>query len=243
MRRKPKSGDKVTRDSIIFSAAAIAGWEDAAEDYRRRRIADNQRPRDAATSLSQVKIRNDSGADRDAGDALELGEHLYTTMERRGLAFAADLRAASGCYGVLVEPIRDGDIGWAQLAGVVIASVDIQNANHTHAYLPVSNDTLKSNFGGTCKILHKPSGTGVKTCVVALGDAEYFRKAKLDADLTAGSSAAASIYVAGSDLGSETVYFNWMEAGTTSIPSMTEILVKWFDDEQKWVVIQQECAG
>ena len=68
-------------------------------------------------------------------------------------------------------------------------------------------------------------------------------KAIADADITAGSYASASLYIAGSVARTIDAYFNWMEAGTTEIASGTEMLVRWFDDEEKWVIVAAECQA
>jgi hypothetical protein len=205
---------------------------------------DTRAKRAVIGSRGEVTVHNTSGGDLDSGEGLQITDSSFATLDPLNLWVEGDLRNGPGPCGILLAPIQDDDYGPMLLAGVCIARVDIINANHTHAWFKTGQAELRSGFAGPAEILYKPSGTGIKECLVLLGvNPQVTRKAKLDADLTAGSSAAASFYVNGLDRGSETVYFNWMEAGSTSIPLETEILAQWYDDEEKWVFVQQECAG
>ena len=69
------------------------------------------------------------------------------------------------------------------------------------------------------------------------------RKAILDASCAIESSAAASIYINDADAGTRTVHYNWMTSGMSTIPSGTEIIVEWFDDESKWVIVAAACPS
>ncbi|PQO39338.1 hypothetical protein C5Y96_05650 [Blastopirellula marina] len=75
-----------------------------------------------------------------------------------------------GRFVVLLEPIADGAIGRACLVGLVIANVQINDANDTHAeVLNSSSVKLTSSRHGTARILYKPAGTGDKLCAVKIG--------------------------------------------------------------------------
>lgn len=74
-------------------------------------------------------------------------------------------------------------------------------------------------------------------------DRPFIYKATANADITAGSYNDATIYVNGAAERTVTAWFNWMEAGTAEIASGTELLIQWFDDEAKWVVIAAECQA
>ena len=71
---------------------------------------------------------------------------------------------------------------------------------------------------------------------------QMIRLAKADSDITAGSSATASIYSDPStDSGDNvTVYLDWMDGGA-DISAGKELLIMWFAGEQKWRVIGAEC--
>lgn len=74
-----------------------------------------------------------------------------------------------------------------------------------------------------------------------LDNGSPIRKAKTDSTLTAGSSGTVSLWANGSDTTyNVTAYLNWMY-GTGDIEADTEILIKWFPDEAKWVVIGADC--
>lgn len=69
------------------------------------------------------------------------------------------------------------------------------------------------------------------------------RKAKVDSTINANSYGDVSVYQNGVDVGTVRAYFNWMENGIASIATDAEILIRWFDDEQKWVIVAAECSA
>jgi hypothetical protein len=225
--------------SLLMDAAA------AAQDYRdRQRLGGGLDRPPVLYDPTVVLVRNDCGADRTEGEALEIGSYLLTsrTFTQEHPWFAGTLRSNAGPFGVLQYPLKDGKIGPLRVAGTVMALVDLLDADHTHCYVKTSDANPQSNFGGPWRILYKPSGTGnAQRCLILLGDPCYERKAITDATLTAGSSAACSFLIDGVDKGSETVYFNHLENGVTSVASGRDILVRWFDDEEKWVLVAAEC--
>lgn len=242
---KPRQGSAV-RGSLIHSAAAVSRWEDAAQDYARRRLG-NQPPRQLhGVNGLTVDIRNDSSYALQAGHAVQIGSLLTSAGIRfNEMWFSAALRAAGeGTRGILLDHLPDGSSGLVQVSGACMALVDVIDADHTHCYAKTADKNPQSNFGGPWRILHKPSGTGdAKECVLLLGDGCYERKAKTTATLTAGSYADCDFYIKAVALGTERVHYNWCEAGLASIASGTEMIVRWFDDEEKWVVVQVECQG
>jgi len=78
-----------------------------------------------------------------------------------------------GNFAILLEPLAAGKIGTAILAGVCVAKVDVRNDDHIHAEIKnAETGYLESNLIGSCRILWKESGTGVKWCIVRLADVE-----------------------------------------------------------------------
>lgn len=66
-------------------------------------------------------------------------------------------------------------------------------------------------------------------------------KAVATADISAGSYGTADLYYGGTANASVDAYFNWMTGTMTEITTGTEMLVQWFPDEEKWVIINAEC--
>jgi hypothetical protein len=231
-RGNPLRNSRVVNDILAAKDAYLLGLNDGREQWRE------------PPSATWIKVRNDSNATRNAGEAMELTGNVFTELKPDAPWMTAALRAGVGPFGILRETLPDDKIGgYLQLAGHCMALVDILDADHTHCYVKTSDANPQSNFGGPWRILWKPTGTGnAQRSLILLGDPCYERKIITDATLTAGSSAACSFYVDGVDKGSETVYFNWMENGVTSVASGKEGLARWMDDEEKWVLVAAECA-
>lgn len=189
-----------------------------------------------------VRVRNDSGGDLTIGSVVELGA-ATVSLDRRQLRFVATARSGNDpVCGVLLESIPEDQHGDCQISGVCIADVDIVDADNTHARVVPGSTTLKGDFGGWARILYKPSGTGVKSCVVLLGHTEQtVRKAKASGTITAGSTGTANVYINGSSRGSVTVYLDWMDSGG-NIGSNTEMFIQYFHDQDRWQVIGAECS-
>lgn len=125
-----------------------------------------------------VHIFNGRGADVDRHGVLGIDGVLITEGDNAEEyasrpSFEGVLPITSehlGKFVVLLEPIRAGGIGRAVLTGVAVATINVQDGNHTHADVDDSNSTrLASGFHGSARILYKPAGTGDKLCVVSLG--------------------------------------------------------------------------
>ena len=189
-----------------------------------------------------VKVKNDSGGNLAAGTVVELSSSLLTTLDRQHLWLSGIARAGNDPgFGVLIEPIKSGEIGLCQVSGVCLASVDIQDADNTHARLVASSTTLKGCFGGPVEILQKPSGTGVKTCVVRLGVRQsIIRRAKAAAAITAGNSGDVNVYLNGSSRGTITAYNNW-DAG--DVANNDEIRILYHHDLDKWEILKRGAGG
>jgi hypothetical protein len=144
---------------------------------------------------------------------------------------------------VLINPLDQLEIGPAVIAGAVMAPVDIVDADNTHARVEVGSTTLKGDFGGWCRILYKPTGTGVKTCVVAVGTAtQQRRKARATTTINDNGTGSADVYIDGSSRGNVTVHYNWM-IGAGNIANGSDVIIEYYHDEDKWVVVQAECAA
>jgi hypothetical protein len=191
-----------------------------------------------------VKIRNDVGSDLAAGSVVELSSSLLTTLDRQHLWLAGVQRTANDpTCAILLEDIPDGSIGVAQVTGVCLASVDVNDEDNTHARFAAGSNTLEGDFGGWARILWKPSGTGVKQCVVQIPSdgVNIVRQATASGTITTGSSGTANIYVNGASRGTVTVWNDWI-ATPANIGNATELYVQYFHDLDKWRVVGAECV-
>lgn len=170
-----------------------------------------------------------------SGRGLELGQ-LYSAG-----VVKADIRSdRSRAYAILIEDIDVNVIGRAKVTGWASARVSVGDVDHTHCYLPPGDTVFKSNFGGPLELLQTPTSTGSQDLLVRWQPL-YERKVKTAATISAGSSGSCDFYINGSVKGGETVYFNWMENGISSVASGKEGVARWFDDEEKWCLVAVEC--
>ena len=191
---------------------------------------------------SIVKVRNSTSGSLGAGAVVELNATPMGELSRRNLVFDGVARAGVDPFcAVLINPLDQLEIGPAVIAGAVLAPVNIIDADNTHARVEVGSTQLKGDFGGWCRILYKPSGTGVKTCVVAVGHTEQIvRKARATTTITDGGTGSADIYISGSQRGNVTVHFNWF-TGSGDIVNGSDLMVQYYHDEDRWIVVGAEC--
>lgn len=66
--------------------------------------------------------------------------------------------------------------------------------------------------------------------------------AKADSSIAPGASGTVSIWQGGADTGANvTAYHTWME-GDNTIEAGTEIVIRWFEDQRKYIILNAECA-
>lgn len=189
------------------------------------------------------QVRNNTSGDVVAGAVVEISGTDITDLRRDQCWLNGIVRAGvDPACGVYLEATPDGAFGRCVLSGVVIASVDIIDADNTHARVLPGSTQLRGDFGGWARIIYKPSGTGVKTCVVQVGETRTVRrKARATTTVTDGGTGSADVFIQGSARGNVTVEYNWM-TGAGDIANGSDLLIEYFHDEDKWVVVGAECA-
>lgn len=124
-----------------------------------------------------IRIQNDSGTDRTRFDVMGLDAALFdpgTQFEQfsERIAISAVEPAAEhvgGRFVVLLEPIKDGEIGRARLVGECVVKVDVSDEDHEFAEIEATTyGNLVSAESGSALILWKPSGTGSLWAYVSL---------------------------------------------------------------------------
>lgn len=192
---------------------------------------------------SPLRVKNTTGSTLSAGAVLELTTSVATPT-RYAIVLNGIARAGvDPPCAVLLDDAANNEIVDATTSGVCVANVDIIDADNTHARVVPGSTQLRGDFGGWARILHKPSGTGVKTCVVAVGDTRTVRrKARATTTITDGSTGSADVFINAAARGNVTVHFNWM-TGSGNIASGTDMLIEYFHDEDKWVVVGAECEA
>ena len=192
---------------------------------------------------SIVKVRNSTSGSLGAGAVVELSGTPMNELSRRNLVFDGVARTGVDPFcAVLINPLDQLEIGPAVIAGAVMAPVNIIDADNTHARVLPGSTQLRGDFGGWARIIYKPSGTGVKTCVVQVGETRTVRrKARATTTVTDGGTGSADVFIQGSARGNVTVEYNWM-TGAGDIANGSDLLIEYFHDEDKWVVVGAECA-
>lgn len=133
-----------------------------------------------------LRVKNNSGATRSRGHVLGVGivNPIVTP------ATDVDLFWSEACFVggtptltqnrrkfvILPKELMDGEVGPGIIAGWAFVKVDILSALHTFATIKNNDCTqLESNFWGRAFIHWQESGTGLKWCLVELGNFTYPR--------------------------------------------------------------------
>ena len=118
-----------------------------------------------------MKVQNLTGADRVAGNTLELGDYLLGSFTADHIWLEGLVPGAQGVpnVGVLLKALPQNDFGPCQVSGVCLATVNVQHVADRFCYVQSSSHVLKGGPIGHHRILNIPDNTGQRTCVVALG--------------------------------------------------------------------------
>ena len=119
-----------------------------------------------------VIVQNDTGDDRRRGDVVGIGDKLLTDLTANKLWFSGETPAAThSTLGVLLDPIKDGKRGRAQVSGVCLAYVDFDATTDQGASFSPGNYVFASQADGPIQILTAPASTSEQLVAVLLGRA------------------------------------------------------------------------
>lgn len=171
--RKVHSGEP-----LVIPAATFNTFVDTAQDYLSRRSNVSQTPKPLGQQAGIILLKNASGSDLPRFSTLALyGPLIYPESNKDAFAsrlgmcgLIADVATPPGCLAVLQEPIPADGIGLAIAGGVTIATVNVTDAEHTHADITEMSTVLASCQSGAAQILWKPESTGEVLCIVRLGN-------------------------------------------------------------------------
>lgn len=194
-------------------------------------------------------VRNDTGSpiDRFALVALDgpLVDDSQTSGEfdREVVMSAIDASAnRTKPMAVAIDALPYNECGYAVATGIVQCLVDITDADMTHCSFSDGEPYAQGNYGGPWRIVWMPGTGSAQKCLVNCGDPLYIRKARSTSTITASGSGTANVYLDGASVGSVTVYYDWMTGGG-NIGTTTDLLIEYFPDQDKWVVIGAECGA
>lgn len=178
-------------------------------DLAKDQVGDSDRTKLIGRSYVTAIAKNVDENDMDRGDCFGIEDVLYTESDnlnefRHTPKLKISRQAFSAVFDricIAVEPIASGKLGMVAIAGVCIANIDVTKPGR-YAHLPTSaGANLVAGGMGSIHILHRPSGTGVKKCLV-----RFDRMANVYAKTQSSISAASS----GTSPGSGTVdVYTW----------------------------------
>lgn len=208
-------------------------------------------PTGAAFNGVIVPVKNDTGSTIDRFHAAAIGDPLFsptdssqTFKNQIGGGLTGETMSSSyfGKFAVFQETVANGKIGRACIHGLTVAQITVNHADHDRVDVDTAGGSkLVSQFYGAGQILYKESGTGTKWAIIRIGEfVAPMMKAIADGTITAGSSGTADIQFGGSSSESISAYLNWMH-NSTDCADEDELLVRFFQDENKWIIIGAEC--
>ncbi len=165
-------------DPLRIPAAAYNAFIDAARDLQARRQSLSADTALAFRQTGIVLVRNDSDEDRDRFEVLGIDGPLLTPddnldefQQRVVLKGKKPNRDDHlGKFVVLLEPVRQNEIGLACVDGVCPAQIDVQDEDQEFADVKDNDATaLGSRDDGSAAILWKEDGTGTRWAIVQLG--------------------------------------------------------------------------
>jgi len=170
--RKVRSGEPLAIPANTFNA-----FIDAAVAHRQQQnVGGGRLP--AYRQASIVLVRNDSGSDVGQFGVLGISGVVFdpaTALESfQGRVALAGVTPVAGTHEgkfvIAAEPVKNGEIGTAYVAGVCQVQASVADANHRFAEIAGGDAAkLASGVAGTAHIIWKETGTGVKWAIVRFG--------------------------------------------------------------------------
>jgi hypothetical protein len=176
-------------------------------------------------------------------DRQDIEQELTLVLLRRLGRFNHRVAHYNAFVTTVVEPLAASYLGDAVVSGVTVSQITVNHASHDRADVdPSGGASLVSAYYGSAEILYVESGTGSKWAVLRLGSfVAPLLKAKAGAEIAVGNSGSVTIYRNGSATESVTAHLNWMD-GNQAVAANSELLIQYFRDEAKWIIVGAECT-
>ena len=198
---------------------------------------------------TQVLIRNTTGSDLDRFHVCGISDPLFLPTDdlnsfKNQIAFRGLTPTVShtGKFAVVQQPIPYGKLGVAVISGLTVAQITFVHTTHDRADIPAEGGTLlATSYYGSAEILYTQSGSGTRWAVLRIGSfVAPVVKAKANGTILPGSSGSVTVYRNGSATTAVTAHLNWLDGGEP-VSNGDELLIRYFRDEAKWVIIGAEC--
>ena len=240
-----QAGQRFSFPARLYTAvvALVKAWK----------AGDLDKPSSNRSSGHTLRIRNDSGGDLSQFGVLGIDGVVFNESDNSN-EFKANptlkgstpvIATHAGNFAVLLEPCKDGKFARCVISGHCVVQVDMIDADDNWCDVKASNANLSSYGAGSAQIIHKPSGTGVKWCVVNLaqsfGPATRYEGQQVGALLTTDANNGVDNLIAIDGVPVETGTLtadntmNW--AANDNAPTFIE----WNAGSEVWQMYQVEC--
>lgn len=202
-----------------------------------------------SSPFTSALVKNFTGSDLPAFGIVWLTAPLFlpsdvlANFQRRYVYSASKPQGPNSPFAVLLAKAGPDDLRPASLGGVAPVAINVTSAAHDRAF-PIQDDATKlaSGFAGSAEILWKESGTGVRQAVIRWPVPQQRRMlGTTNAVIQPGTSGAVNVKTANNvTLGSVTAHLTYMH-GNEQISANKEVLVEYFAEHQKWIIVGAEC--
>lgn len=167
-------GKKQPGDPFSFSAKLYNDLGEVVKSYHQSRLNQSGQAIDGAGFW----VKNASGGDLARHSILGIDDvvfnHADNADEFKNRPTLSGITPAladhAGRFVVMLEPADSNKFARCAVDGVAVCQVDITDADHNYCDIKNAYSSELSSYGlGSTQILHQPSGTGVKWCLVRLG--------------------------------------------------------------------------
>ena len=171
--RKVKPGDPLKVPAATFNA-----FVDAAADFQRRQRDQGGGDLRTRPDLCAVPIKNNSGGDLNRFAVVGIDSPIFTPTDNEDafknrvalVGVTPTVALHAGRFAIILEPIANGKIGQAAVAGVCPVQINVAAVTDTFADVTNSDSTaLTSGSFGGATILWRATGTGPQWAIVRFG--------------------------------------------------------------------------
>jgi hypothetical protein len=154
-----------------FQAPSAQTWNrmvDAGNAYADGRL---QRPKvDPVKALPTdlIDVLNKTCGNRRKGEVVKICDKAVTNITEEHKWLLGATTDAAGCFAILKSAAMRDQVVPAQVSGVCLAWVQVNNESHNRARLLDGEVVLRSATTGQCEILYKDPGIGERFCVVRI---------------------------------------------------------------------------
>jgi len=187
---KVASGQKI-RQTPIHRAGFINDTIDVVNAHKEGRLQRAGEALQGSPSRVQVEVRNLTGSDLGRGQLVQLGSHLLTDVSEEHPWFEGNIVAdpVRSKFAILQRPVKAGQIGPAQVAGVCLAYIFVLDPAHKHAVPSSGATVLVTSKVGPVELLMPAPGLGLRHVWVKLDHKEnYCYHVTIGTGITAGGT-------------------------------------------------------